>query len=36
LAKEIDQLRAVDVDLASSGSLSGTEVSAGVGAPPHP
>ena len=43
LVKEIDQLRAVDVDLASSGShgvggggLSGTEVSGGVGASPHP
>jgi hypothetical protein len=34
--KELDQLRAVDQDLARSGSRSDTEVAGGVGAPPRP
>ena len=35
VVKELDQLRAVNVDLARSGSRSGTVVAGGVGAPPR-
>jgi len=36
VVKELDQLRAVDVDLAGSGSLGGVEVSSGGGSQPRP
>jgi hypothetical protein len=36
VVKELDQLRAVDLDLARDGGQSGTEVAGGAGSPPRP